>query len=686
MAPPPAEVDVFSIPHSNIVEQLQDLTSKLQATNFSDHTAWQLILDKVKTTFSDFKIHERIENECIMQKLKCRLKGLKIEIAAVTNVHSDNHLTDMLEMVDDGYHLDRSKTEDDRINFGRMLTKALKEFTKDFLPHLKEEEEVFQALLMQYFSFEELKSIKALVIERHCQLHSRPFEYLKYLTDTAEKPTEDDFEEDSKFWQLPPEIVIKIFSHLGPKDLCRCAQVCTNWSKFAFSGVLWQILHLSRWAQGIWQFGVTVDDYQGNLSDSTPLSSSTEDLYVVVDEDADFDESEESDNSACSALSYTAMCIRKEAKMLTDITKYLIPLIGNGVQKVDLSRSKGVNNGLVYKIIISCPNLKHLNLSQTNVSDVAFKGLGRNGGGSHLEHLDLSGCLKITDTTLIRLAKALGMNPPQIEMCCKEACSNNNNSRHSYDDDNDDDDEEDADENICVPMATRTYDEVAIEDCDSVLKRFSRWNVCDEKQQYPDCCNIARDEYDTWASDSQNQGTLVMYPRTASSCSCCESENRSQYSGHDSKWSEDKMRTYQLQLASDCDDENSSNVCCRQSLSDSNNTRTRRCSGTGSCCSGAGTTERPLEFLDLSSCYQITDEGLSVLAGNGGLPNLRHLNLSGCLNVTAIGLQELAEASPMLEHEHFFYCDNITEGPFQESASGCQNLQCRNKVCCRSGE
>lgn len=75
-----------------------------------------------------------------------------------------------------------------------------------------------------------------------------------------------------------------------------------------------------------------------------------------------------------------------------------------------------------------------------------------------------------------------------------------------------------------------------------------------------------------------------------------------------------------------------------------------------------------------------------ALARYGGLPKLRHLDLSGCSQVTAEGLLDLVFVCPKLDHTEFFYCDNIDEGPYPDTASGCQNLQCKNRVCCRTGE
>ena len=92
-----------------------------------------------------------------------------------------------------------------------------------------------------------------------------------------------------------------------------------------------------------------------------------------------------------------------------------------------------------------------------------------------------------------------------------------------------------------------------------------------------------------------------------------------------------------------------------------------------------------LRYLSLSGCYQITDEGIRMLSKNDYLKNLTHLDLSGCLNLSARGLQDLVIKCPSLNHELFFYCDNISEGPYPDTASGCQNLECTRRVCCRSG-
>lgn len=75
----------------------------------------------------------------------------------------------------------------------------------------------------------------------------------------------------------------------------------------------------------------------------------------------------------------------------------------------------------------------------------------------------------------------------------------------------------------------------------------------------------------------------------------------------------------------------------------------------------------------------------STLAGDGGLPYLEYLDLSGCMQITAVGLSDLIRSCPQLDHAQLFYCDNMVDDPFVTTASGCQNLEVPTRKCCRTG-
>ncbi|XP_072025720.1 LOW QUALITY PROTEIN: F-box/LRR-repeat protein 5-like [Amphiura filiformis] len=664
----PAEVDVFTGPHSRMKRLVERYSAKLTATDFSSYSDLKLLLCSLINTFKEFKTHERIENECIMQKLKNRLKFLQIEVKEVTKIHSDNKLSEMLELFEQDCkamnHCHIGPGE--MINIGEALRKALGEFNEDFIPHMKEEEEIFQPLLMEYFTYDELKAIKSDVIQRHLRLtkYKRDSEKDDSGVEVQDKEEEEDEDDTAKILSLPTEITLEIFSYLGPRDLLRSAQVCSSWSGLARDPSLWKTLHPVQWAQGDWKFH-SISDIP---SEPDPWDIE-DDTYVVVDEDADFDESHssgESDTSDSSQASRTAMGIRREAKMLDDMSKYLIPYIGSGVENVVLARSKGLTNGVVYRILVKCPNLKHLDLSMTKVNDIAFKGLGKDRAGSQLKHVDLSGCVSISDRALRQLSKAL--------------------SEKLHD--------------TTEPVAKRDFDK-------NGRLKTKQCNCGSCHGVVSSSCSV--DEIGSMAPNNERTKGPRRYQHddtnaNSSSCSasktkCCCSNSATQrlFTGGHSNTRRSSI-TLDHQLNS-----NRTGVAHGDQTGLNDALRTSRYSDHSSCfrilrrklfvnrwgvmrvAPTIGLPWRGVWYLSLSGCYKITDAGLRFLA-EGGLDNLHHLDLSGCLGVTAAGISQLAYSCPLLDHQEFFYCDNILEGPYADTASGCQNLECSGRVCCRSGE
>lgn len=50
---------------------------------------------------------------------------------------------------------------------------------------------------------------------------------------------------------LPDEVMLKVFSHLNPQELCRSAQVSRRWNSLAMDGSLWMELYPVSWAKGM---------------------------------------------------------------------------------------------------------------------------------------------------------------------------------------------------------------------------------------------------------------------------------------------------------------------------------------------------------------------------------------------------------------------------------------------------
>ena len=49
---------------------------------------------------------------------------------------------------------------------------------------------------------------------------------------------------------MPPEVLLTIFAHLGPRDLLRLSQIHSSLHQMAFDPSLWVHLHPIRWANG----------------------------------------------------------------------------------------------------------------------------------------------------------------------------------------------------------------------------------------------------------------------------------------------------------------------------------------------------------------------------------------------------------------------------------------------------
>lgn len=70
-------------------------------------------------------------------------KSMAIYNSAVCNCHKDDEFTPLFDLVNSGYlFINKTNSVSERLNFGIRLRKALSSFTKRFVPHMKEEEEV----------------------------------------------------------------------------------------------------------------------------------------------------------------------------------------------------------------------------------------------------------------------------------------------------------------------------------------------------------------------------------------------------------------------------------------------------------------------------------------------------------------------------------------------------------------
>ncbi|XP_072423710.1 F-box/LRR-repeat protein 5 isoform X1 [Chiloscyllium punctatum] len=515
---------------------------------------------------------------------------------------------------------------------------------------------------MEYFSYEELKDIKVKVLARHG--HVDTVEVLKELQ--LRNQTEDQQKLDKNspgsnrtppgtepepqannthVSQLPPEVLLKIFAYLNPLELCRSRQVNARWAKMAGAASLWRHLYPVAWARGDWYNGPP-----GTISSAPddPCESEGEDHSPSWDEDADIDESEESRQEV-----WPLRKAQREAQLLQAVIHYLLPQVGAAVRTLVLAYSSTLSSQMVRQILNSCPRLQYLDLTQTAVTDSAFNRC-RLGSCRSLQHLDLSGCERVTDAVLHHLSRALGELPEDTEgegaQAWRSECTWAPHGCHPCPPGAEDEEEEelgtqggDAGQVWLLPEEEL----LDIEDAGGLRVRGQGPGTPRREALPPPPGSIAA----RCIRDSE-------CPLARAPC------------GHTLCAGGTRMRTHGTVLPPPPQ--------CNKMV------RTQG-PGAGRWRGRVEPDARSLRFLSLSGCFQITDHGLRALTLHGGLPFLEHLDLSGCLLITGPGLQELVSVCPALRDEYFFYCDNIS-GPHATTASGCQNLQCSVRACCRSGE
>ncbi|XP_062280770.1 F-box/LRR-repeat protein 5 isoform X1 [Scomber scombrus] len=674
MAPFPDEVDVFTGPHWRMKQLVGLYCEKLSKTNFSNNNDFRSFLQSLCATFKEFKMHEQIENEYIIGLLQQRC-------CTVYNVHSDNKLSEMLSLFEKGLH--NVKSEYEQLNYAQQLKERLEAFTQDFLPHMKEEEEVFQPMLMQYFTYEELKDIKKQVIAQHCsqqqwdcaaevlkgfRLWSQAEELQKAFKYADHEKTDYELEQNGNssthISQLPTEIMLRLFHYLSPEDLCRCSQVCTSWSELAKTGSLWRHLYPVHWARGDYYNGPLGDLNQEPDEDWVKSRQNEGRAYQEWDEDADVDESDVSGHTEGSLAINTA---QREKRLLNGIIQNLLPAVGPSVKSVVLAYSSTVSSKMVRQILSLCPNITHLDLTQTDVTDSAFDSWSSLGACLSLEHLDLSGCEKITDHTLKKLS--VGLGDLSSSTCFEKRSDRRAKLLKSS------------------PIPITLMDERNLHPRGRkrqaiIFKQGTgRWGAAGTPTRVwvldpSDLVDI--EDAAEWTRRSglslPEAESFVGTQLVGSSCCCRRSRRRGHRTGSNVSF---LHQQYAMSGEMFC----GHSTCCTNDMAlrtingpqcESGTTRSNTAEFRTKCSSFGGLqcrerqkrtdqteAKRSLRLLSLSGCYQVTDLGLRALSQRGGLPALEHLNLSGCLFITEVGLQELVSACPSLNDEHFYYCDNI---------------------------
>lgn len=126
---------------------------------------------------------------------------------------------------------------------------------------------IFQPLLLQYFTPEELAEMKTIVIKLHLsqKKFSTIFHESKCKNGNEAKTTTTSVERESTSLRMsekslgvnsthdttinaiPNEILLKIFSYLPFSDKLRAASVCKKWNAIVYDPLNWNMLRFSEW-------------------------------------------------------------------------------------------------------------------------------------------------------------------------------------------------------------------------------------------------------------------------------------------------------------------------------------------------------------------------------------------------------------------------------------------------------
>ncbi|KAI6647604.1 RUN domain-containing protein [Oopsacas minuta] len=355
----PEQIDLFSQPHSQMRKLVEKINYALHRTNFDDNIAFSKLIASLNNSFAQLDKHERIEIEHIVNNLSLRLPSdtsvLK-EFKHHTSGHC--HLEQVQKILAKGGKLINTGQRKDRKLFKRELIREVRVFIKEYFPHMEEEECIFQPLLMQYFTENELIQLHIKIIELHQTLSSPP-------------STRKSYDNSCHIIHAPNEVIVKILSHLAIRDLLTVSQSCKRFQILSYTPVLWKNLHVSNWANRI---------YTNKIPPMIPLGKHSIDSFESAE---------------------------RVQTILTFIIKKVIPLCGNSIESLVVNSIQSVRSNMLLTILQACPNIQHIDFSYTDINDLVF-------GQPHLAlklpnltHINLTNCHSITDKTLQRISRAI---------------------------------------------------------------------------------------------------------------------------------------------------------------------------------------------------------------------------------------------------------------------------------------
>ncbi|XP_066997160.2 F-box/LRR-repeat protein 5 [Anabrus simplex] len=214
-----------------------------------------------------------------------------------------------------------------------------------------------------------------------------------------------DREDKMNLAYLPYVPLLKVFSYLNVKDRMKCTLVCKTWRNTVLSPQLWGVVNPIQWACGHWEDDICAHSgVEEKMLKEKRLSRvwSKAENYLKLHGNV----------NDILLPSYfhiheldTFKGLIQEYKVLSGFIKYLLPHIGTGIQKCVFATSGVTRDCLLNIILLSCPNLTHLDLSFTGIGENAFYGLWEYDVCVNLQYLNFTCCYNLTDKAISNLVK-----------------------------------------------------------------------------------------------------------------------------------------------------------------------------------------------------------------------------------------------------------------------------------------
>ena len=121
------------------------ISFQVRSTDFSSTKSFSGLLNELITTFIELKHHEEIENKYIMKILKQKLRGEALKKLLV-HLHAHSHIADILSHVKKTEREFRKGLFTNMKDEGLKLNGVLQDFFEEYVPHMREEEQVINYL------------------------------------------------------------------------------------------------------------------------------------------------------------------------------------------------------------------------------------------------------------------------------------------------------------------------------------------------------------------------------------------------------------------------------------------------------------------------------------------------------------------------------------------------------------